>query len=110
MMSPTIYKRGKVYWLDVYVRGKRLRRSLKTENKELAYDRYRQWQELVRRQSEGGDIPFVDLCEQYVKYAWNEKPASALREEQRIEKIKAYFKDLDVTYLSDITSLHIDQF
>ena len=96
--------------MDVYVQGRRLRRSLKTIHKDKAHDRYRQWRDLVYRQPEHGDILFNDLCEQYMKYAWNEKPASALREEQRLEKIKAFLEKQGVDYLSGITSMHIDQF
>lgn len=34
-----IIKHGKNYWLNIRVRGKRIQRSLKTDNNELALDK-----------------------------------------------------------------------
>ncbi|GAH35113.1 unnamed protein product, partial [marine sediment metagenome] len=45
-----------------------------------------------------------------MEWAWSSKPASALREQQRLRKIQAFFKGLEITFLDDITPYHIEKF
>lgn len=105
-----LVKHGKVYWLDLRIKGKRIRRSLRTSNKFLALDRYKEKKDELLSEYGQGKIRFSDFCEQYLKWAWSSKPASAQREEQRLEKIKEFFSGLKIMFLEDITSYHIEQF
>ncbi|MDH5203312.1 MAG: tyrosine-type recombinase/integrase, partial [Nitrospirota bacterium] len=104
-----LYKRGRYYWLDVSINGKRIRRSLKTTKKLEAISTAGDLKEELIAQHSKGKILFSDFCEQYLEWAWSSKPASTLREKQRLEKIQEFFKDLDVLYLDDITPYHIEQ-
>jgi len=102
-------KRGRFYWADIYINGKRIRRSLKTAEKLVALDRLRVLQDKLLATSQSKDIRFEDFCAQYLEWAWQEKPASTLREKQRLEKIKVFFRTQDIEYLSEITPYHIEQ-
>ena len=68
-------KRGRYYWTDFYINGKRVRQSLKTTEKLVALDRLRVLQDELKSASEAKDIRFNDFCEQYMKWAWAEKPS-----------------------------------
>ena len=103
-------KRGRYYWTDFYVNGKRIRQSLKTTEKLVALDRLRVLQDQLKSESEAKDIRFDNFCEQYMKWAWAEKPSSAPHEKGRIAKIQTFFKAQGVKLLSDITPYHIEQF
>jgi hypothetical protein len=100
-------KRGSIWWADFYLgSGKnrlRIRRSLRTEDKLVALDRLRKLQKELEAEGEGKAVRFDSFCDQYIDYAWNEKPASAKREEQRLDKIKDYFQKLRIEYLEDVT-------
>lgn len=105
----SITKHGRYFWLDIYIKGKRFRRSLKTTNKLEALDRYKEKKEELESKYLGKNLTFSDFCDQYLKWAWSSKPASALREEQRLEKIKEFFKEQEIIYLDEITSYNIEQ-
>lgn len=102
-------KHGKVYWLDLRIKGQRIRRSLHTSNKFLALDRYKEKKDELLSEYGESKLRFSDFCKQYLEWARSSKPASALREEQRLEKIKEFFFGLGVVFLEDITSYHIEQ-
>lgn len=106
-----INKRGLIWWADFYISSgknrRRIRRSLKTEDKLVALDRLRKLQKEMEAEGEGKTVRFDSFCDQYIDYAWNEKPASAKSEEQRLEKIKEYFQKLGVEYLEDVSPYHI---
>ncbi|HUU40116.1 MAG TPA: tyrosine-type recombinase/integrase, partial [Desulfatiglandales bacterium] len=103
-------KRGRFYHADIYINGKRIRRSLKTAEKLVALDRLRVLQDKLLATSQSKDIRLEDFCKQYMEWAWSEKPASALHEKYRIKKIEAFFKNLNIEFLGDITPFHIEQF
>jgi integrase len=102
-------KVGRLYWLDIYVGGKRVRRSLKTGNKFEALDRYKEVKDKLLAEHRGGDVKFADFARKYLDWAWSPKPASADREEQRLKKIQAFFAGLGIVFLSDITPYHIER-
>ena len=102
-------KRGRFYWADTYINGKRIRRSLKTTEKLVALDRLRVLQDKLLTKSQSKDIRLEDFCKQYLEWAWSEKPASAYHEQYRIKKLKAFFTTLNIEFLGDITPYHIEQ-
>lgn len=102
-------KRGKIYWLDIRLAGKRIRRSLHTDNKNIAFQKFRDLQDKLIAEYKKEDIRFEDFAKKYMEWAWNEKPASALREQQRLDKMLLFFENLGIRYLSDITPFHIEQ-
>jgi len=102
-------KVDKVYWLDIRIKGKRIRRSLYTSNRLKALDEYGKKKEELLAEYGQKRVGFLPFCEQYLKWAWSSKPASALREQQRLSIIQGFFHRLEISYLSDITPYHIEQ-
>jgi len=102
-------KHGRFFWLDIYIGGKRVRRSLKTGNKFEALDEYKKVKDKLLTEHRGGDVKFADFAKKYIDWAWSSKPASADREEQRLKKIQTFFEGLGIAFLSDITPYHIEQ-
>lgn len=102
-----IKKHGHLFWLDLRVGGRRIRRSLKTGERTLAIERAR---DISRElQDARKDIRISDFAAKYLEWAWSSKPASADREQQRMKKISAFFDALGIVHLSDITPYHIEQ-
>lgn len=104
-----ISKHGKIYRLDIRIKGKRIRRSLRTENRNEALARYAPLREKLLEKHLGEKVKFSDFCKKYLDWAWSSKPASALREQQRLGKIQDFLQGLEIVYLDDITPYHIEQ-
>jgi len=104
-----VIKRGKYYWLDIRIKGDRIRRSLKTTKKPVALIRFNEKREELLAEYVGENIKFSDFCKKYLDWARSSKPASAPREEQRLSKIQDFFKSIKVIYLDDITPFHVEQ-
>jgi integrase len=104
-----IAKRGHSYWLDFRIGKKRYRRSLGTDQHGLALDRAREIKSKLLQANARSDITFADFKAKYLEWAWQNKPASADREEQRLGKIAAFFGGIGIQYLADITPWHIEQ-
>jgi len=104
-------KIGKYYYIDIRIKGKnkRIRESLGTTNRTEALERYNEKKEEILNHFSGKNIKFKDFCNQYLEWAWSSKLASALREKQRLQKIKDFFSQFDIEYLSDITPYHIEK-
>ena len=100
---------GRFFWLDIYVGGKRVRRSLKTGNKFEALDEYKKVKDKLLAEHRGGDVKFADFAKKYLDWAWSSKPASAGAEELRLKKIQAFLERLGIVFLSDITPYHVEQ-
>lgn len=103
-----IKKHGSLYWLDIRVDGKRVRRSLKTGEHGLALEKARE----IERELRVPKTPGVDINEFSVKYlnwAWDTKPASADQESRRMKKIIEFFDAHDIRTLSDVTPYHLEQ-
>jgi integrase len=105
----SLRKVGNYYWLDIRIKGKRFRRSLRTEDKHLALYKYKEERDKLILEHAGKKVTFEAFCEKYLEWAWSLKPASTKREEQRIEKIKDFFSKLEILFLDDITPYHIEQ-
>ncbi len=104
-----ISKHGKIFWLDIRIKGKRIRRSLKTENRNEALARYAPLREKLLEKHLGEKVKFSDFCQKYLDWAWSSKPASAPREEQRLNRIQNFFQGLEILYLDEVTPYHIEQ-
>jgi len=104
-----IIKRGKYYWIDVRIKGKRIRRSLNTTNKPVALLRFSEQRDDLLAECEGRKVKFSEFCKKYLDWAWSSKPASAIREQQRLIKIQAFFQDQGIIQLDEITPYHIEQ-
>jgi integrase len=104
-----IKKHGPVYWLDIRIHGRRIRRSLKTGEQNLALERARDIRDELLKGAERKDIAIHEFSLKYLDWAWSSKPASADREAQRMKKILDFFDSIDVSYLSDVTPYHLEQ-
>lgn len=104
-----LVRHGKVFWLDVYINRKRIRRSLRTANRIEAIGKFQRLYEKLKEEKGGEEVRFSEFCDKYLDWAWSSKPASALREQQRLKHIQEFFNGLDIKYLSDITPYHVEQ-
>jgi hypothetical protein len=97
-----IYKRGRYYWLDLSINGKRVRGSLKTTKKLEAISTAGDLKEELIAQYSHGKILFSEFCEKYMEWAWSSKPASAIREEQRLEYLFLTDNKELITHLNEL--------
>ena len=104
-----IIKRGKYYWLDIRIKSKRIRRSLRTENRNEALIRYGSLREKLLEKHLDKKVEFSDFCKQYLDWAWTSKPKVAPKEQQRLKRIREFFDKLEIIYLDDITPYHIEK-
>ncbi len=107
----SLRKIGNRYYIDLWIgpANKRIRRSLHTKYKLEALDRYREEKDRLLAEHLKGEIRFADFCNQYMEWAWQSKPASALREEQRLRIIQGFFEGHSLIHLSDINPYYIEQ-
>ena len=78
-----ITKHGRFYRLDIWVKGKRIRRSLGTSERALAIERARDIErELLSPRPAG--VPFAEFSKKYLEWARQSKPASVRTEDCRI--------------------------
>jgi integrase len=105
----SLYKRGKIWHFDAYIKGKRIRASLHTDNKFRALELYGQKKRELEEEVSHKKVKFSDFKKQYLNWARTAKK-SADREEQRLSKIEDFFSDLGIVYLSDVNPYHIEQF
>ena len=105
----SISRHGKIFWLDIRIKGKRIRRSLRTENRNEALARYAPLREKLLEKHLGEKVRFSDFCTKYLDWAWSSKPKIALKEQQRLKRIQVFFDKLDIVNLDDITPYHIEQ-
>jgi len=103
-----IKKRGRFYWLDFRIGKRRIRRSLGTDEHGLALDRARQIKEQLLLESQQSGTSFDTFARKYLDWAWVNKPASANREQQRIEMIRAFLKEHNLSFLEEINPWHIE--
>jgi len=105
-----IIRKNKIYWLDIRIKGKRVRRSLQTTKKLEAFYRFKEKRdELVAEYGTGNKTRFDKFSKQYLDWAQTTKPKVAEKERQRIERIKEFLKHEGVIYLEDITPHHAEK-
>lgn len=102
-------QREGIYYLDINVGGKRVRRSLHTTSKADAHYKFSDLQDKILAEHKQNEIKFDVFCEKYMAWAWIDKKPSALREGQRLEKMKVFFKDSGVVHISDVTPFLIEK-
>lgn len=106
----SLVKHGKYYWLDIRIKGKRIRRSLRTGNKLEALYRFKEARDKLLAEHGADDkIRFSDFCQKYLDWAWTSKPKVAPKEQQRLRRIQNFFEGMKVFYLEDITPYHIEK-
>ena len=104
-----IKKHGRYYWLDIWIEGKRIRRSLKTTEHGLALEKARDIKNELLAKAQKKGITVHEFSLKYLTWAWDTKPASADQESRRMKKILEFFDSINVTYLSDVTPYHIEK-
>lgn len=103
-----LIKRGANYWLDIRVRGKRVRRSLGTGEYYLALDRARDiTAELRQPRPAGTDI--AEFFDKYRAWALETKPASYRNEDRQLAWIAANLAAQGLVTLEEVTPYHIEQ-
>ena len=65
----SLHKVGKYYWLDIRIKGKRIRRSLHTDNKFVALDRYKEKKDELLAEYAGKKVRLSDFSEKYIDWA-----------------------------------------
>ena len=104
-----ISKRGKNFWLDLWVGKRRVRRSLHTSEHALAIERARDITLELRRPKPKGTA-IVDFFPTYLAWARQTKPASVRGEAYRVAIIRDYMKNAGITTLEGITTYIVEQF
>ena len=104
-----ISRHGRVYWLDIRVRGRRIRRSLGTDEHGLALDRAKVIREELAREAGRGDIKFTDIISKYKDWARLQKPASVRTERYQLDWLQAFAKRQEIAYLADWTPFIIER-
>lgn len=105
----SLLKKGKYYWLDIRIKGRRIRRSLGTDEHGLALDRAKKIREELTRAAGRGDIKFSDIIAKYKDWARLQKPASAVVEGYHLAWLEQYAKARNITYLADWTPYMVEQ-
>jgi integrase len=82
-------KRGKTWWMDGWRNGRRIRRSLGTDDEELA--KYKLGEYVRRWSGVGSGAKFKELAKNY------KDRGIARREELYVEKLEAFFQDMPTT-------------
>jgi len=106
----SLIRKGRYYWLDCRIRNKRYRRSLHTTHRTIALARYGEKLEELQAEFRNERTCLIDFKKKYIEWAWTSKPASALREQQRLYKIVQFLVEVcRIVYLDEITPYHIEQ-
>ena len=103
-----IIRHGKNYWLDLRVRGKRVRRSLGTDEYYLALDRAKAITDELRAPRPAG-TPIAEFFDKYRAWARETKSSSFRTEDYRLKIIKAWCEGAGLSTLDAITPWHIEQ-
>jgi hypothetical protein len=65
----SLLKRGNHYWIDIRIAGKRIRRSLHTDDKHLALYKYKEEKDRLILELADKKIRFNDFVDQYLDWA-----------------------------------------
>jgi len=103
-------RRGKQYYLDTYIDGKRYRESLKTTRYYEAFDRLNDRRRELLAQARKTDIAFADFSKQYLDWARTTKPSTVVNEAVRIRRFRKFLDSQKIVYLSEISNLTIENF
>ncbi len=107
-MQVSLFRRGRVWWVNYRHRGKRFRRSLRTENKKVAEDLRCDLEYKLRR----GEVPgrprtvaIADFLEEFRAYSKGRKRPKSHRTDMR--RVEAFFKQLDAVNLEDVETADV---
>lgn len=103
----SIRKRGAHYWLDIWVRNKRIRRSLRTAEYALALERARDIAIELRRPAPAG-VPIGEFFDKYRAWARETKPASYRNEDRQLKWLKAWFDGQGLLTLEQVSTHHVE--
>jgi integrase len=104
-----IKKHGRLYRLDVWISGKRVRRSLRTDERALALDRARDIERELRTPKKPG-LHFADFKPKYLEWARQTKPSSYVTEKYRLAILENSLTAAGISTLNEITPWHVEQF
>lgn len=104
-----IKKHGSLYWLDIRVDGKRVRRSLKTGEQGLALERAREIERELRT-PKGPGVELGTFLDRYLEWTRATKPASLRTEKPQIEFIRIWFRAAGVRTLGEISLPLVERF
>jgi integrase len=103
---------GKYYWLDLWVRKKRIRRSLKTSERSLALARAAELSRTFKKDMvmgrSGGSIE--EAAPQYLAWAKETKLGSYRTEKYQLGIIQNWLREQAVETFGQLTPYHIEQF
>lgn len=100
--------KGRNFWLDIRVRGKRVRRSLGTAEYLLAIERAREiTAELRSPRPAGAGIP--EFFEKYRAWARETKPSSFRNEDHQLTWIAANLASQGLSTLEEVSPYHVEQ-
>ena len=98
-----------IFWLDIRVNGRRVRRSLGTTERALALERAADVAAGLRCPKPVG-LPFAEFATRYLEWARQTKPGSYAAEKYRVDIIKAWLYKAGLSTLESITPYHVEQF
>jgi integrase len=106
-----IIKKGRLYWLDIRIGGKRHRVSLETDEYPLALARARdKAAELEAGPAAGPGLTFADFAPRYLTWAKDTKPGSYRTERGQIEEAHRWLDGQGLLRLAQVTPYHVEQF
>lgn len=109
-----ITKRGNVWWLDIWVghgkTRKRVRRSLKTNERALALERARDVERELERGPAKKGLLLSEFVPRYLEWAKQTIPASYRTDKGRAEHIVSWMAEKDAHAMEDITPYIVEQF
>ena len=110
----SIYKRGKIWYLDVRVKGRRIRKKVGS-SKQIAELALKDAEVKIAKEEFGfakNDISIDKFLEQFIEYSRaNHRIATTNRYHAVIDHFKEFLKNKpDVTFLSEIRTEVIDQY
>jgi integrase len=103
-----IKKHGSTYWLDIWVGKRRVRRSLKTDERDLAIERARDLTVELRAPKPKG-VPFSEFRDRYLVWASQSKPASYSDEDRRSAIIRDWLAGQGISTLEQISAYIVEQ-
>ncbi len=102
-------RRGSIWWLDIWVGSRRIRRSLHTTERVVAIERARDVAEELKRGRPAG-LTLKEFLPRYLTWARDTKPASYRLERYHAAIIQAWFEQAGSPTLESVTPLAVEQF
>ena len=110
-----LYRRGKVWWCDIYIpipnsrRKRRHRQSLDTTTRFQALHRLRELTAQLEAEAGKLNVNVRTFSQNYFEWARTHKPASVASEEMRLRRIVNWLDEQRVYTICEITPHHIER-